>query len=42
MTRYLIVSNPPHQSPDHDAAALSLGVTTAESRMKANFRAPEV
>jgi hypothetical protein len=43
MTEYhLIVSNPPHRSPDPKAAAQQLGMSAAEVRMKLNFAAPEV
>jgi len=38
----LIVSNPPHRSPDPNAAAPYFNCTAAEVRMKLNFPAPEV
>lgn len=39
---HLIVSNPPHRSPDPEAAAPYFNCTSAEVRMKLNFPAPEV
>jgi hypothetical protein len=38
----MVVSNPPHNGVDHGRAAELLGLTPAEMRMKANFRAPEI
>lgn len=40
--RGLVVSDPPHQRIDQQAAAELLGLTVAELRMKADFPAPEV
>lgn len=43
MTDYqLIVSNPPHRSPDPVSAAPHLQCAAAEARMKLNFPAPEI
>jgi hypothetical protein len=39
---HLIVSDPPHRSPDIKAAAPYFGCTAAELRMKVNFPAPEI
>jgi hypothetical protein len=40
--RYLIVSNPPHETIDLPAAAGTLGMSVADFRMKTNFPAPEI
>ncbi|UCD24292.1 MAG: hypothetical protein JSW51_14935 [Gemmatimonadota bacterium] len=41
-SHYLVVSNPPHGSADAAEAAVHLGMTPAEARMKINFCAPEI
>ncbi len=38
----LVVSNPPHREVDHGKTPRCFGLTPAESRMKANFPAPEI
>ena len=38
----LVVSNPPHREVDDAEAARCFGLTPAESRLKANFSAPEI
>jgi hypothetical protein len=40
--RYLIVSNPPHESSALVPAAAALGMSAADFRIKANFPAPEI
>ena len=42
MAPFLVVSDPPHGSTDLVRSAECLGVSQAEARMKAGFRAPEI
>ena len=41
-SQILVVSNPPHQSVDHETVAEILGLSVNDVRLKTSFPAPEV